>query len=72
MLGKRVYQETVNYRIPPGEPRSLGRQSPQMLCLVYHNFKAADSVHYGWIAPKICPPKYTQRYIEAQVRISAI
>ena len=25
MLGKRVYQETVNYRIPPRELRSTGR-----------------------------------------------
>ena len=37
MLGKRVYQETVNYRMAPGEPRIIGRQSPRMLCSVYHN-----------------------------------
>ena len=23
-------------------------------------YKAADLVHYGWIAPKICPPKYIE------------
>ena len=28
MLGKRIYQETVNCRIPPGEPGSTGRKSP--------------------------------------------
>ena len=72
MLGKRVYQETVNCRISPGELRSTGRQSPRMLCSVYHNLKAAGSIHYGWIAPKICPPKYTQRYVEAQAHISTV
>lgn len=36
-LGEKVYQATVNYRIPPREPRSMGRQSPQMLCSVYHS-----------------------------------
>ena len=28
-------------------------------------YKVADSVHYEWIAPKIFPPKYTRRYVEA-------
>ena len=72
MLGKRVYQEIVNCRIPLGKPRSMGRSSPRMMCSVYHNFKVADSVHYGWITPKICAPKYTRRYVEAQVHISAV
>jgi len=46
-LGKKDYHVTMNYRIPPGESRSTCRKSPQMLCLVYHVYKVADSASYG-------------------------
>jgi len=46
-LGKEDYQATVNCRIPPGEPRCMGRRSPRMLCLVYHFCKAANSASFG-------------------------
>ena len=48
MLGKRVYKETVKCIIPPGEPRNMGRQSPQMLCLVYYNLQG-DRLSSLWM-----------------------
>ncbi len=41
-LGKKDYQATVNYKIPPVKLRSTRRQSPRMLCSVYHIRKVAE------------------------------
>ena len=38
---QKVCQATVNYRIPPGEPRSTGRQSLRMLCLMYRSLQGS-------------------------------
>lgn len=46
-LGKKDYQVTVNCRKPPGEPRSIGRQSHSILCSVYHVYKVVDLTSYA-------------------------
>lgn len=46
-LGKKDYQVIMNCKIPPGEPRTMGRQSPRMLCSVYRIYKAEGSSSYG-------------------------
>jgi len=46
-LGKKDYQVTMNYRIPPGESRSTGRWSPWMMYSLYHVYKAVDSASYA-------------------------
>ena len=71
MLGKMFTKKlwTVEYLLANQEVRVGNLPKCYVQCIII--YKVADLVHYGWIAPKIFPPKYTWRYVEAQVYISA-
>lgn len=49
VLGKRVYQVSMNHYIHLSETKDLKYdiQSPRMLCSVCHIYKATDSITYG-------------------------